>query len=205
MTLPPGVILAGGAATRMGGGDKGLLQLGDSTILDQVIDRLSPQVSQLALNANGDLDRFSAFGLPVISDSIPDRAGPLAGILAAMDWAHSIGAHHVVTAAADTPFFPGNLVKMLGDAATRDAKPIALASTPDPVRKFNRHPTFGLWPVELREDLRSAIQNGTRKIVAWTDEHGTALAEFSNAPFDPFFNVNTPEDLEAAGELVGKI
>ena len=201
MTLPPGVILAGGAATRMGGGDKGLLQLGDSTILDQVIDRLSPQVSQLALNANGDLDRFSAFGLPVISDSIPDRAGPLAGILAAMDWAHSIGVHHVVTAAADTPFFPGNLVKMLGDAATRDAKPIALASTPDPVRKFNRHPTFGLWAVELRSDLRQALQGGLRKIVQWTGKHGAVDVEFATADHDPFFNVNTPDDLRRAEEI----
>jgi len=198
MQQPAGVILAGGQSTRMGGGDKGLLKLGGRTLLDQVADRLEPQVCEVALNANGDASRFNT-SLPVIADSIGDFAGPLAGVLAGLDWAASRGHSHIVTAAADTPFFPCDLVPRLLLAA--EEAPIALAATPEKGR-INRHPTFGLWPVELRDDLRAALEGGLRKVVLWTDKHGTALAEFSTAPFDPFFNVNTPEDMELAEGMI---
>jgi molybdopterin-guanine dinucleotide biosynthesis protein A len=193
MKQPVGVILAGGQARRMGGGDKGLLRLGSSTILGHVVARLEDQVARLALNANGDGARFADLGLPVLPDSIDGFAGPLAGVLAGLDWAAGEGADHVVTAAADTPFFPPDLVPRLLLAAEVEGKPIALARTED-----GRHPTFGLWPVALREDLRAALQDGTRKVVAWTDRHGTAMADFPTGRFDPFFNVNTPEDLAQA-------
>lgn len=197
MKAPIGVILAGGLATRMGGGDKGLLPLGDSTILGHVIERLAPQVDAVALNANGDPDRFSAFALPVLADSVGGYVGPLGGVLAGLDWAAERGATHVVTAAADTPFFPGDLVPRLLSAAENQGKPIALARTQD-----GRHPTFGLWPVDLREDLRTALTEGMRKVVLWTDSHGTAYADFPSDGFDPFFNVNTPEDLEKARTIL---
>ena len=193
---PLGVILAGGQSTRMGGGDKGLLKLGDRTILKHVIDRLEPQASPIALNANGDPDRFAAYGLSVVSDSIAGFAGPLAGVLAGLDWAASKDATHIVTAAADTPFFPRDLVSSLMLAAEVQGQPIALAKTEN-----GRHPTFGLWPVALRDDLRQALESGVRKVVQWTDAHGTAMAHFHDARFDPFFNVNTPEDLKSAEQL----
>lgn len=195
MKQPLGVILAGGQATRMGGGDKGLLTLGGSTILSHVIDRLEPQVAQLALNANGDSARFANLGLPVISDSISGFAGPLSGVLAGLDWAAEKGASHIVTAAADTPFFPCDLVAQLLLAAETADADIALARTSD-----GRHPTFGLWPTALRYDLRSALQGGLRKVVLWTDQHGAATAHF---PDDAaFFNVNTPDDLAKARAML---
>lgn len=200
MKQPAGVILAGGLSSRMGGGDKGLLTLGGAPLLALVRDRLAPQVAEVALNANGDPSRFERFGLPVVADSVADFPGPLAGVLAGMDWAAERGHSHIVTAAADTPFFPCDLVPRLMLAA--EAQPIALAATPDPKRGLARHPTFGLWPVALRDDLRGALRDGVRKVVAWTDRHGTAMAEFEAEPFDPFFNVNTPEDMARAEELI---
>ncbi len=199
MTAPLGVILAGGQATRMGGGDKGLLRLGDSTLLDLVIARLSPQVGSLALNANGDAARFAAFKLPVLPDTVTGHPGPLAGVLAGLDWAAGQGASHIVTAAADTPFFPADLVPRLLLAAEIEGKPIALART-----KNGRHPTFGIWPTALRNDLRKALVDGVRKVVQWTDSHGTAMADFSTVEFDPFFNVNTPDDLAEAERLMAR-
>ena len=197
MNAPLGVILAGGQATRMGGGDKGLLPLGDSTILGHVIDRFAPQVAGLALNANGDPARFAELALPVLPDSVEGFAGPLAGVLAGLDWATAQGATHIVTAAADTPFFPADLVPRLLLAAEQKGAPIALARTAD-----GRHPTFGLWPVSLRDDLRASLESGVRKVVLWTDRHGTAMADFPVLGFDPFFNVNTPEDLAEAERLL---
>ena len=193
MKQPYGVILAGGQARRMGGGDKGLLRLGGATLLGRVIERLEPQVVGLCLNANGDAARFESFGLPVVADEVEGFAGPLAGVLAGLDWAATQGAEHIVTAAADTPFFPGDLVPRLQMAAEVQGKPIALARTDN-----GRHPTFGLWPVRLRDDLRAALRDGVRKVVQWTDGHGTAMADFPTVRFDPFFNVNTPEDLALA-------
>ncbi|MEL6838116.1 MAG: molybdenum cofactor guanylyltransferase MobA [Pseudomonadota bacterium] len=195
MTQPLGVILAGGQATRMGGGDKGLLPLGDQTILGRVIDRLDPQVAGLALNANGDPARFAGLGLPVIADSISGFAGPLSGVLAGLDWAADQGVSHIVSAAADTPFFPCDLVPQLMLAAETQGAPIALAATPG-----GRHPTFGLWPVALRDDLRAALNDGLRKVILWTDKHGCAMAAF---PDDAaFFNVNTPDDLATAKAML---
>ena len=202
MKAPLGVILAGGLARRMGGGDKGLLMLGGQTLLARVIERLEPQVAGLAINANGDATRFADYGLPVVADSIEGFAGPLAGVLAGLDWAAGQGADHIVTAAADTPFFPADLVPHLLLAAETDKKPIALAATPHPERGLLRQPTFGLWPVALRDDLRHALQDGVRKIVQWTDGHGAALAPIPVDGFDPFFNVNTPEDMERAEALI---
>jgi len=195
MKQPLGVILAGGQATRMGGGDKGLLPLGDGTILSHVIARLEPQVAGIALNANGDPERLREFGLPVVSDSIPGFAGPLSGVLAGLDWAAEQGANHIVTAAADTPFFPCDLVPQLLLAADNAGTDIALARTAD-----GRHPTFGLWPTALRDDLRTSLQDGLRKVVMWTDKHNGTTAIF---PDDAaFFNVNTPEDLATAQAML---
>ena len=200
MKQPLGVILAGGQATRMGGGDKGLLPLGDRRLIDSVIDRLGPQVAGLALNANGDPARFAGLGLPVLPDSIPGFAGPLAGVLAGLDWAAGQGAETIVTAAADTPFFPCDLVPQLLLAAEGMEAPLALAATPDPARGRARHPTFGLWPVALRDDLREALAGGLRKVVLWTDRHGGREALFPQE--EAFFNVNTPADLERAEAML---
>lgn len=191
LTRPPAVLLAGGAARRMGGGDKGLLALGPTTVMGSAVARLSPQVSALALSANGDPARFAALGLPVLPDETPDRPGPLAGVLVAMAWAVSLGAERVLTAAADTPFPPEDLAARLAAAGPG----VVLAATPG-----GRHPVFGLWPVALRDDLRAAIEGGTRKVVAWTDRHGAVDAVFPDEA--AFFNVNTPEDLAAARAMV---
>ncbi|WP_103763570.1 molybdenum cofactor guanylyltransferase MobA [Roseovarius confluentis] len=210
MTKPLGVILAGGLATRMGGGDKGLLPLSDGTILDQVIARLDPQVAGMALNANGDPDRFAHLGLPVLPDSLPDFPGPLVGVLAGLDWAATQGADTIVTVAADTPFFPENLVSHLTETAADMTHPLVLAATPrgadEKTKSMSRsglvrHPTFGLWPTALRDDLRTALQDGLRKVVLWTEKHGGREALF-DIPGDPFFNVNTPEDLARAQDMM---
>ncbi|MDJ0827361.1 MAG: molybdenum cofactor guanylyltransferase MobA [Rhodobacter sp.] len=199
----PGIILAGGLSRRMGGGDKCLKTLGNQTVLAHVIARLRPQVSQLALNANGDPARFAAFDLPVLADPLPDHPGPLAGVLAGLDWAAEQGADAIVTAAADTPFFPADLVDRLSTATQKSNVTIALAATPDSTKGVLRHPTFGLWPTALRADLRHALQDGLRKIVLWTDRHNAAAALFDAAPFDPFFNLNTPEDMVQAERMLG--
>ncbi|WP_419740566.1 molybdenum cofactor guanylyltransferase MobA [Ruegeria sp.] len=210
MTKPLGVILAGGLATRMGGGDKGLLQIGGQSLLSHVIERLCPQVDSLALNANGDAARFAEWDLPVLPDSIEGYAGPLAGVLAGLDWAAEQGADRIVTAAADTPFFPRDLVARLTEVAQGQTHPLVLATTPrtgdgalkSGGKKVNRHPTFGLWPVALRDDLRAALNDGLRKVVLWTDKHDGREALFPADPFDPFFNVNTPDDLVRAEKLL---
>ncbi|MGI3209508.1 molybdenum cofactor guanylyltransferase MobA [Roseovarius tibetensis] len=213
MTAPPGgpvgVILAGGQATRMGGGDKALLPLGDATILDSVIARLAPQVGALALNANGDAARFAGLGLPVLPDSVEGFAGPLAGVLAGLDWAAGEGAKTIVTVAGDTPFFPRDLVARLQGAAAGMTHPLVLAATPrgsEDTKSMSaggkvRHPTFGLWPVSLRDDLRAALEGGVRKVVVWTEQHAGRDAVFDDE--DAFFNVNTPEDLERARRRAG--
>ncbi|MFN3970386.1 MAG: molybdenum cofactor guanylyltransferase MobA [Gemmobacter sp.] len=195
----PGVILAGGRATRMGGGDKGLRQVAGRALMDHVIGRLAPQCAPLAINANGDPARLAGFGLPVLADSLPDHPGPLAGVLAGLDWAAGLGAPAIVTVAADTPFFPPDLAARL--VAQAGPQGLCLAASPDDTGGVQRHPTFGLWPVALRDDLRAALTGGLRKIVIWTEGHGAGQALFPSAPFDPFFNVNTPEDLARAEAL----
>ena len=200
MKQPLGVILAGGQARRMGGGDKGLIQLAGRSLLARVIARLAPQVGALALNANGDPLRFSSTGLPVLADSIDGHVGPLAGVLAGLDWAAEQGADTIVTAAADTPFFPEDLVPQLLLASEGMSTPLALAATPDPKRGQVRHPTFGLWPVSLRDDLRQALNEGLRKVVLWTDRHEGREALFPQEA--SFFNVNTPDDLKTAEAML---
>lgn len=202
MKQPFGIILAGGQARRMGGGDKALLPLGNGTLLSHVIDRFSPQIDQLALNANGAAQRFQQFGLPVLADSIDGFVGPLAGVLAGMDWAARAGATHVVSAAADTPFLPADLVPQLLLRAEMTGAPIVLAASDDPAEGMRRQPTFGLWPVALRDDLRAALAGGLRKIIIWTDRHNAAMAPFPAQHFNPFFNVNTPEDLSRAQAML---
>ncbi|WP_299845359.1 molybdenum cofactor guanylyltransferase MobA [uncultured Paracoccus sp.] len=201
MTRLPGVILAGGRATRMGGGDKGLRLVGGESLMDRVIARLGAQCAALALNANGDAGRFDALGLPVLPDSIEGFAGPLAGVLAGVDWAAGQGADAIITAAADTPFFPEDLAARLQAAAGPQG--LALAASPDEAGVIRQHPTFGLWPVALREDLRAALQGGLRKIVLWTEGHAAGRAVWSSDPYDPFFNVNTPRDIATAERLIG--
>lgn len=207
---PCGVILAGGRATRMGGADKALLRLGGVALIDRVIARLAPQVAALAINANGDPVRFAATGLPVLPDSAADRPGPLAGVLAALDWAAGQGSRAVVTVAADTPFVPTDLVARLVAASAEDPMPPVLAATPrgaGVTRSLSgdliRHPTCGLWPVALRDDLRAALAAGQRKAVLWADGHGARVAVFDTAAgVDPFFNVNTPADLRVAEAML---
>ncbi|MEM1429254.1 MAG: molybdenum cofactor guanylyltransferase MobA [Pseudomonadota bacterium] len=195
----PAIILAGGLARRMGGGDKGRLALAGTPLIERVIGRLAPQAGPLALNANGVPARFADLGLPVIADSISGHPGPLAGVLAGLDWAAGLGAERIVTVAADTPFFPQDLVDRLRAGAETADAPIALAATPHTTRGRVRHPTFGLWSVHLRDDLRAALADGIRKVVIWTDSHGATDVLFDTPDgADPFFNVNTPEDLSAA-------
>jgi molybdopterin-guanine dinucleotide biosynthesis protein A len=209
MSAPLGVILAGGQATRMGGGDKALLPLGGQSLLTRVVARLAPQVAGLALNANGDPARFDAYGLPVLPDSIDGFPGPLAGVLAGLDWAAGQGADSIVTVAADTPFFPRDLVARLQDTAKGQAHPLVLAATKGEAQTRSRsksglirHPTFGLWPVALRDDLRAALEEGLKKVVLWTEPNGGRECLFASSPVDPFFNVNTPEDLARAEEML---
>lgn len=196
-----GVILAGGRAERMGGGDKGLRAVGGKPILARVIERVRPQVDALVLNANGDPARFSAFGLPVIADTVADFAGPLAGVLAGLEWAaaHHPLAHYVVTVPADGPFVPRDLVRHLADTlAADDAELVTAASG------AQTYPVVGLWPVSLRTALQDALtKEGVRKIDSWTRRFRRAVATFPAEPVDPFFNANTLEQLAQAERLVG--
>jgi molybdenum cofactor guanylyltransferase len=194
-----GLVLAGGLARRMGGGDKGMICIGGTTILERVLDRLRPCCAEMLLNANGDPARFARFKLPVVADSVPDFAGPLAGILAGLDWAavHAPGISYVVSAPGDCPFLPRDLVERLHRARSEKNLPLACARSGE-----WRHPVVGLWPIALREDLRSALlAEGLRKIELWTTRHGIAIADWPSHPVDPFFNVNTPEDAAVAERI----
>ncbi|MBT0958033.1 molybdenum cofactor guanylyltransferase MobA [Alphaproteobacteria bacterium KMM 3653] len=201
MNDPVGVILAGGLATRMGGGDKGLVSLGDQTVLEHVTARFAPQVGQMALNANGDAARFAGLGLPVLADTLPGNPGPLAGVLAGMEWGRAQGARHVITVAADTPFFPRDYVAKMTAGLEASGEAIATAATQGPGRLW-WHPTFAIWPTSLADALRQAIMDGTRRVVIWAGEHGNVPVIFPDGPPDPFFNINTPEDLTEAERLL---
>jgi molybdopterin-guanine dinucleotide biosynthesis protein A len=194
-----GLILAGGLARRIGGGDKPLTKIGGVTILSRAIARLRPQCARMLLNANGDPSRFADTGLPVVADDVPDFAGPLAGILAGLDWTatNAPDITYVVSVPGDCPFLPRDLVTRLHQARASSGLPLACA------RSGNwRHPVIGLWPVALRADLRRALtEDGLRKIELWTARHGVALADWPAEPVDPFFNVNTPEDIAAAERI----
>ena len=199
-----GVLLAGGRSRRMGGGDKCLMRVGGQTMLARAIDRLRPQTDGLILNANGDPDRFSKFDLPVVADQMEGFAGPLAGVLAGLDWActHAPGATFVATAATDTPFFPTDFVAHCLTSANGNTRAIVLA------RSGGRdHPVFGLWPTALTRDLRGALEGGVRKVLDWTDRHDTRVAEFGpvhvgGEAIDPFFNANRPEDIAELERLL---
>ena len=199
---PLGIILAGGLARRMGGGDKCLLQLNHETILSRVIKRLRPQVDAIALNANNDTSRFRDFGVIVIPDSIEGFVGPLAGVLAGMEWAASRGAKTIVTVAGDTPFFPYDLVPKLQSVGSRMKLPLVLAATQNSDGCTVRHPTFGLWAVDLRDDLRHCLEIGMRKVILWTDKHHSHEAVFVESDTENFFNINAPEDLVIAERMV---
>jgi molybdopterin-guanine dinucleotide biosynthesis protein A len=197
-----GVLLAGGQSRRMGGGDKALRLLGGETILARVIARLRPQVARLVLNANGDPARFAGFGLPVVADSVEGFAGPLAGILAGLDWAaaNAPGCELVLSAATDAPFLPADLAARLAAGMAAAGADLACAAS-----RGQPHPVIGLWPVRLREELRHALlAEGVRKVDVWTARYRLATVDFPAGEVDPFFNANRPEDLAAAEALLLK-
>ncbi len=202
MTPPPtlGVLLAGGLARRMGGGDKPLRTIRGRTILERASERLYGQCDGLILSANGDPARFAATGLAVVSDDVPGFAGPLAGVLAALDWAaaNRPELEWIARAAAETPFLPRYYVARLHAAREAAGTPLACARSGS-----QAHPVNALWRIALREDLRHAlVVEDLRKIDRWTARHGVAHADWAVEPVDPFFNANTPEDVEAAERLV---
>jgi molybdopterin-guanine dinucleotide biosynthesis protein A len=195
-----GLLLAGGQSRRMGGGDKALRPLGGIALLDRVIERLRPQVDALVLNANGDRARFARFALPIVADSVPGFAGPLAGVLAGLDWAisHRPDCPYVVSVATDAPFLPADLVARLAHGLDEARADLACAASGG-----RSHPVFGLWPVRLRDDLRRAVVGqAIRKVDLWTARHVLATVPFDDRPVDPFFNANRPEDLETAATLL---
>jgi molybdenum cofactor guanylyltransferase len=198
-TEVPGVLLAGGLARRMGGGDKPMRSILGRTILERVIARLSPQCDGLILNANGDPARFAAFGLPVVADDVADYPGPLAGILAALDWmaAKRPEVEYVLSAAADCPFLPRDLVARLAAAREEQGAELAVAASGG-----QTHPVIGLWSVRLRGELRHAlVKEDIRKIDRWTARYKLATVSWPAAPLDPFFNANTVEDIAEAERL----
>lgn len=196
--LPTGVVLAGGQSRRMGGGDKGLVNIGDKTMLGCVVERLRPQVGPMVINANGNPRRFQALRLPVVADTIGGFPGPLAGILAGMRWSllHAPEIRWIVTATSDVPFLPADLVARLFAAVPDRPTAIALAQSQGAL-----HPAIGLWPVVLADDLERNLAAGTRKMLHWTSQHDAVAAPFEpikmgSHVIDPFFNVNTPADVE---------
>ena len=199
-----GLILAGGQSRRMGGGDKGLLSFGRGTMLAHVVARLAPQAGRIVLNANGDPARFASLGLPVVADTIGGFPGPLAGVLAGLRWAtqNVPEATHVVSVSADAPFLPADLVERLALAAAERPAGIALARSGGEL-----HPVIGLWPVAHAADLEREVRAGMRKVLRWTDKHGTLPVDFpfieaAGERIDPFFNANTPEELDEARRLL---
>jgi molybdenum cofactor guanylyltransferase len=195
----PGILLAGGLARRMGGGDKPMRSVAGRTILARTIARLSSQCDGLILNANGDPARFAAYGLPVIADSVADFPGPLAGILAGLDWvaAHQPDVTWVLSAAADCPFLPRDLVARLHRARSEQNAQLAVAASGS-----QSHHVIGLWSVGLREQLRHAlVVEHVRKVERWAARYSLATVTWPTEPFDPFFNANTPDDIAQAERL----
>ncbi len=188
------IILAGGLATRMGGGDKCRQRVGGQSIIARTIATLAPQAKPIALNANGDPARFQDLGLPILPDPLPDHPGPLAGILAGLDWAATSGIPWLVSVPGDCPFLPTDLVARLH--AARQQATYAVAASGGWT-----HPVIALWPTNCRHALHQALLAGQRKIDAFTAPQETAQAEWPTTPFDPFLNVNTPADLAEADRL----
>jgi molybdenum cofactor guanylyltransferase len=202
---PPtlGLVLAGGLARRMGGGDKARIKIGGVTILQRVLACLKPQCDRIIINANGDTARFADTGLPVVADSVPDFAGPLAGILAGLDWVSANAPAHewLLSVPGDCPFLPNDLVARLHQARVAAGVPLACARSGE-----WRHPVVGIWPVALSQDLRRAlVDENLHKIELWTARYGIAIADWPDVPIDPFFNVNTPEDAARAEALAAGI
>jgi molybdenum cofactor guanylyltransferase len=193
-----GLILAGGLARRLGGVDKGLIEVSGEPVLARLIARLAPQCLGLALNANGDVSRFSAFGLPVVTDEVPGFAGPLAGVLAGLDFlaANAPQISYMVSVPADTPFVPPDLVAGLYGAIARGAE-IAVASS-----SGRDHHAVALWPLALRADLRRAlVEEELRKVSSFVGRYANATVEWPAEPYDPFFNINRPEDIAEAEKI----
>lgn len=197
MTPTLGVILAGGLARRMGGGDKALREVGGQTVLARLIARFGPQVARLIINANGDPARFAPTGLPVVADGVAGFPGPLAGVLAGLDWADAHGLAWIATVPGDAPFVPTDLVARLHDARTTAGMTLACAASGGRV-----HPVVAVWPTSIRGTLRQALEDGARKVETFAAGLGLATALWPGSPLDPFFNVNTPEDLAEADRLV---
>ena len=199
-----GVLLAGGLSTRMGGGDKPLGLLGGRAVLAHLLERIGRQTAAFAISANGDPARFSHFALPVIADTIPGHAGPLAGILAGMEWAASLpGISHVVSLPADTPFVPPDLVARLRDAAEPSKTRVAIAASGG-----RTHPPIALWPLALHDELAAFLsEEKERKVSVFAMRHDPAICLFGpvrigGRDVDPFFNINTPADMEEAERLL---
>jgi molybdopterin-guanine dinucleotide biosynthesis protein A len=194
-----GVLLAGGQSRRFGGGDKCLQVLDGKTLLERAALNAAPQVGALILNINGDPDRFPDLELPILPDSIEGHAGPLAGVLSAMECVsqHVPQARWIATFATDAPFIPVNWVSRVLAAITREGAQLGTVSS-----NGRAHPVFGLWPVGLRFELRKAMEEeGLRKVDAWTARYKVATVEFETDPIDPFFNINTNDDLSQAASL----
>ena len=183
----------------LGGGDKALIRIGAKTILERVLAALAPQCNQLIINANGDPSRFADTGLRVVEDSVPDYAGPLAGILAGLDWTadHAPAIEWIVSAPSDCPFLPADLVARLHRARIKAGTPLACAASAQ-----RRHPVVALWPLRMRGDLRHALlDEGVRKVESWAERQGIAVATWPTTPLDPFFNINTPGDVAEANRI----
>ncbi len=197
------VILAGGRSRRMGGGDKCLMDLAGQPLLAYAIERLSPQVAALVINSNSEPAHFQEFGLPVVADVVGGYAGPLAGVLTGMVWAeiHHPDTPWLVSVAADTPLFPEDLVDRMMAACSEEGADLACASS-----RGRTHPVFGLWPLALRSSLEQAVaEKGVRKVDRWTADYRRAVVEFVAEEVDPFFNINTPDDLAVAAKVIGRL
>lgn len=196
---PVAVVLAGGLARRMGGGDKTLRPLAGRALLAHVLDHIRPQVGALALSANGDAARFAPWGLPVLTDPLPGNLGPLAGVLAGMRWAAALGAADLLSVPGDTPFLPADLLARLAAARRAGGAPIACAAS-----LGRTHPVIALWPTALADTLEAALRQGERATGRWAAAQGLAVAAFDAPGGDPFFNVNNPADLAAAGKQLSQ-
>ncbi len=191
-----GVLLAGGQSRRMGGGDKCLIEIDGKSVLQRVIDRIQPAVGTIVLNANGNTSRFDSYGMTVIPDSVGGFAGPLAGVLTGMEWAaaHHPACTHIATIPTDGPFLPKDLIERLWAPIARDEADLTCAESGG-----RRHPVIGIWPCALHENLRHALEvEDIRKVDRWTARFRVASVSFSTDPFDPFFNMNHPDDIETA-------
>lgn len=198
-----GIVLAGGRSTRMGGHDKALLTLGGRALVRNAVERLSPQVGDIAVNSNADPASLPLFGVPVIPDADEKRSGPLAGVLSGLRWASSLSSRPsaIITAAVDTPFFPTDLAERLR-AASDDQSRTVIAATGGQV-----HPTFALWPVALADDLERFLADArSLSVMAFAERDGFEVVDFGQTgTLDPFFNINTPADLAVAEAALGSM